>query len=200
MRLQNEQQSGRNLYIFNVDLMIESENNALALEQLVTALNRSGFIDFRIISGIETGRLIQQVTQGPYQLNPVSVPAELKQGRAPAATSGGVRVLASAKTSAAASGKTPGTNGSGTSGNAQGVAVDGDSPACIDAAMERIRVYIAGNRLVRLTVNRGRGVKLSVPCRIINLDESSCTVTVYHVDEKKVYTFGLFEIDDFLDT
>jgi len=175
MRLKNEQHSGRNLYIFNVDLMIESNSNAQALEQLVTTLNRSGFADYRIISGIETGRLIQQVIQGPYQLNPVPIPPNLAQVRQPAAPE-------------------PKPT------NAQGAAKGGSSPSSIGDAMERIRGYISDNKLVRLNVNRGRGVKLSVPCRIINLDESNYTVTVYHVDEKKVYTFGLFEIDDFLET
>ena len=185
----------RNLYIFNVDLMIESDSNALALEQLVSALNRSGFADYRIISGIETGRLIQQVTQGPYPLSPVPIPAGLSHGRTAAAAVPYARPAAIGKTSAASSGKAHGTDG-----NAKGAALEGGSPSCIDDAMKRIRDYIAGNRLVRLTVNRGRGVKLSVPCRIINLDESNYNVTVYHVDEKKVYTFGLFEIDDFIET
>ena len=198
MKMKNEQHSERNLYIFNVDLMIEGDSNALALERLITALNRGGFVDYRIISGIETGRLIQQVTQGPYQLNPVSVPPEFAQRRPPAPPAAVGVAAASVKTFAAEPGKTRKASGSG--GNAKGAARQGDSPACIGEAMERIREYIAGNRLVRLTVNRGRGVKLNVPCRIINLDEASYNVTVYHVDEKKVYTFGLFEIDDFIET
>jgi len=185
MKGRNEHHSGRNLYIFNVDLMVESEGNAQALERLISALNRGEFADYRIISGIETGRLIQQVIQGPYQLNPVPIPPELAQ-RNPAAAG---------KASGSSSGKHHGT-----AGQAKGAAKESDSPGSIGDAMERIRGYIAGNRLVRLNVNRGRGVKLSVPCRIINFDESSYSVTVYHVDEKKVYTFGLFEIDDFIET
>lgn len=193
MRPKQVQQSGRNLYIFNVDLMVEGDNNALALERLISALNRGGFADYRIISGIETGRLIQQVTHGPYQLSPVPIPLELAHAKPAAAPDASARP--SAVKSAGSSGKA-----SGSSVQAKGTAKDGGSPASIGDAMERIREYIAGNRLVRLTVNRGRGVKLSVPCRIIHLDESSYNVTVYHVDEKKVYTFGLFEIDDFIET
>jgi len=174
--------------------MVDSESNALALEQLISALNRGGFVDYRIISGIETGRLIQQVLHGPHQLNPVQIPPELSHGR-PAAPDSGSRQAGAAKSPGAASGKSQGS-----AANAKGAAKEGDSPASIGKAIERIRGYIEGNRLVRLSVNRGRGVKLSVPCRIINLDESMYAVTVYHVDEKKVYTFGLFEIDDFIET
>jgi len=194
----NDQQMGRNLYIFNVDLMIEGDSNALALEQLITALNRCDFVDYRIISGIATGRLIQQVTQGPHPLQPVPIPPEFAHARTPAAPSTAVHPAASAKPSAV-SGKPQGTALKETDGNAKGAARESGSPSCIDEAMDRIRGYIADNRLVRLSVNRGRGVKLNVPCRIINLDESTYNVTVYHVDEKKVYTFGLFEIDDFIE-
>lgn len=51
-------------------------------------------------------------------------------------------------------------------------------------------------QLVRILVNRGRGVKLSIPCRIISYDPDSELVTTYHVDEKQVYTFKLTEIED----
>lgn len=63
----------------------------------------------------------------------------------------------------------------------------------------RIRHYIDTNKLIRLYVNKGRGVKLSIPCRILRFDTSGQLLTVYHVDEKQVHTFKLFEIDDFLD-
>lgn len=49
---------------------------------------------------------------------------------------------------------------------------------------------------MRLTVLKGRGVKLSIPCRLLNYDQSAENLTVYHVDEKMVYTMKLAEIDD----
>lgn len=52
------------------------------------------------------------------------------------------------------------------------------------------------NKLVRFIVNRGLGVKLSIPCRVLNIDETEL-VSVYHVDEKQVYTFRLNEIEDY---
>lgn len=53
------------------------------------------------------------------------------------------------------------------------------------------------NTLVRLSVIKGKGVKLSIPCRILNFDQATHNLTVYHVDEKKVYQFHVHEIDDF---
>ncbi|QJC53146.1 hypothetical protein HGI30_17245 [Paenibacillus albicereus] len=67
-----------------------------------------------------------------------------------------------------------------------------------DLALDLIRRCVQDSRLVRLSINRGKGVRLSVPCRILRLDEQDSLLTVYHVDEKQVYTFGIGEIDDFL--
>ncbi|GGD74452.1 hypothetical protein [Paenibacillus nasutitermitis] len=64
--------------------------------------------------------------------------------------------------------------------------------------IDRVRTCISDNRLIRLSVNKGFGVRLNIPCRIIKLDENNQMLTVYHVDEKQVYTFSLNEIDDFV--
>lgn len=65
-----------------------------------------------------------------------------------------------------------------------------------DPMEQRIRQYASANQLVRLSINKGRGVKLDIPCRIIQFDADHQRLTVYHVDEKMVYTFGFNEIDD----
>jgi hypothetical protein len=52
--------------------------------------------------------------------------------------------------------------------------------------------------LVRLSIIKGKGVKLNIPCRILNYDAEMDNVSVYHVDEKKVYLLKLNEIDDFI--
>ena len=62
--------------------------------------------------------------------------------------------------------------------------------------IEQIEQFKEQRTLVRLSVLKGKGVKLSIPCRILNYEGSSGNITVYHVDEKKVYTFQLNEIDD----
>ncbi|RJX37845.1 hypothetical protein D3P09_17245 [Paenibacillus pinisoli] len=61
-----------------------------------------------------------------------------------------------------------------------------------------IRAFMKSNTLIRLIVNRGLGIKLNIPCRVINMDEQENLITVYHVDEKQVYTFRMNEIEDFI--
>lgn len=163
--------NARKSFIFNIDLLIEGETNAKALERLLHVLNNEAIADFRIQSGLQIGRLIEEGLREPA-LKPVNIPQQLQS------KSAGNKPQASDKPAASSK------------GNAK--------PPEADETAERIRGYISANKLIRLSVNKGRGVKLSVPCRILNYDESKKTVTVYHVDEKQVYIFGLNEIDDFL--
>ena len=50
--------------------------------------------------------------------------------------------------------------------------------------------------LVRLSVVKGKGIRLSIPGRILNYDIANESLIVYHVDEKKVHRIMLNEIDD----
>ncbi|OPH46877.1 hypothetical protein BC351_13165 [Paenibacillus ferrarius] len=68
------------------------------------------------------------------------------------------------------------------------------------AIVQQLEKFKANNTLIRLTVIKGKGIKLNLPCRILNYDDSNQNVTVYHVDEKKVYLFKLNEIDDYVAT
>ncbi|TVX97362.1 hypothetical protein [Cohnella terricola] len=63
----------------------------------------------------------------------------------------------------------------------------------------RIRLFIENSKLIRININKGRGVKMSIPCRVLNYDSDTQLITVYHVDEKQVYTVGINEIDDFVE-
>ena len=76
-----------------------------------------------------------------------------------------------------------------------------DNPAAVQSNPLELRIdqYIKDNKLIRLNINKGLGVKMSIPCRIINFDSSNHLLTVYHVDEKQVYSIGLYEIDDFVE-
>lgn len=67
-----------------------------------------------------------------------------------------------------------------------------------DKIIEQLESFKANNTLIRLTVIKGQGIKLNLPCRILNFDSSNQNVSVYHVDEKKVYLFKLNEIDDYV--
>ena len=169
----NQDKPERKSYVFNVDLLIEDTSNAKALETLLKALNQSPFADFKILSGLEFGRLIDQLKTENRQKANVNVPPKLVSRQAPAA-----KPAAAAKSPAA-----------------KNAATGGPIPA---AVVERINGYIAANQLIRISVNKGRGIKLSVPCRIVGFDQAANTITVYHVDEKKVYAFSLNEIDDFV--
>lgn len=65
------------------------------------------------------------------------------------------------------------------------------------AIWEQFQQFKSNNALVRMTIVKPMGVRLSVPCRILNVDQASGNVSVYHVDEKQVYLFKFNEIDDF---
>jgi hypothetical protein len=70
--------------------------------------------------------------------------------------------------------------------------------AASESIKDQLEAFKANNTLIRLTVIKAPGIKLNLPCRILNYDDSSQNVTVYHVDEKKVYLFKLNEIDDYV--
>lgn len=61
-----------------------------------------------------------------------------------------------------------------------------------------IRQSQLNGSLVRLNVVKGRGVKLSIPCKILNFDEQTLNLSVYDVDNKIVHLINMYEIDDFV--
>jgi hypothetical protein len=64
--------------------------------------------------------------------------------------------------------------------------------------INQIEEFIQNNTLIRLSIVKSKGVKLSVPCRVLNYDDASQIVTIYHEDEKMVYQYSLNEIDDLI--
>lgn len=156
MKTNDKTHSEQSAFLFNVDLLVQADTNPLAMERLLHLLNQCGFADYRIVSGVELGKLITQLETGST--------AEPKK----------TNLSPDVKNSAP------------------------QPAAAWPAVNDRIQLIISENRLIRLSVNKGYGVKLSIPCRIINYDENSLMLTVYHVDEKQVYSFSLNEIDDFL--
>ncbi len=144
-------------FVFNIEVLVEGKNNAAALEQLLHNLNKSNFVDFRILSGIQLGEQIDERRNNASSVHPVPVQ-------------------------------------SSQTANADKPAQESLESLCY---FEKIRSLMKNNTLIRLIVNKGLGIKLSIPCRIINMDETENLITVYHVDEKQVYTFRLNEIEDF---
>lgn len=279
-----DQSQPNNAYLFQVDLLVSGESNALALEKLLHELNKIDLMDYKITAGSQLGSLIdgllalqgrplpsQQLPHHGAQpaveaaIVPVAAPAaghtaaSAVAGQAASAAATGHAVTAAAAHAAAThattaqqatarhAGHPAATNATATHAaaaqatTAQATAKHAGHPTATDAAAKhvvqaaaqqsstaakdrrkppspgtakaavgaethnnapapvitRIKEYIASNRLIRVHVNKGMGVKLSIPCRIINFDEQQHNLTVYHVDEKQVYTFNMFEIDDF---
>lgn len=155
-------------FIFNVEIMVEEQHHAAALEKLIKEMNRSEWPDYRITSGIQLGKLIEERVEKSSVSIKIPLPPE-ESGK-PAKP---------AKAPASASAATPDAKGE-------------------NAGVEQIRAIIKSNALIRLIVNRGFGKTINIPCRILNMNEKENIVTVYHVDEKQVYTFRLNEIEDFV--
>jgi hypothetical protein len=162
---QGKTNTSPNGHLFTVEILIEDATNGLAMEKLLHLLNVDKVKDYKIIKGIELGKLIDLNTK--------------KEGPSPLHTS---------KKAAA---ETPPS----TLPPAAKASVNSGAVANFIDQLERFKV---NNTLIRLTVIKGQGIKLNLPCRILNYDNSSQNVTVYHVDEKKVYLFNLNEIDDYV--
>jgi hypothetical protein len=150
-------------YVFNIEVLVEGKNNAAALETLLHALNNTGFVDYRILSGIKLGELIDERKQNAATAQDIPLQADSNEVKP------------------------------------KPKAADKPAPHSLEhlSYFDKIRAIMKNNTLIRLIVNKGLGIKLSIPCRIINMDEAENIITVYHVDEKQVYTFRLNEIEDF---
>lgn len=177
--MSNKAKKGK--FLFTVDIMIEAETNGQALEALLHLLNTGAVEDYHIKQGVELGNKIAAARQeaatafdiAPEEAKPVSkvaTPVGTKTASAPKAVNPSPPDGAPAPTTASAAN---------------------------DVIWMQIRKFQQNNMLIRLSVLKGKGVKLSIPCRIVNADQDNGNVTVYHVDEKKVYTFKINEIDDF---
>lgn len=171
---QNNEDSG---YLFNVDILMKSRSNALALQALIEMLNSNEMIaDFRIKSGMELGQLIESMLQDKRKsLINKSGSAAIKP---PLPDN---RPKPKAKTDLPA--KSPDTPADSKVNTTQ----------YSSQLHEWIMECIHDNRLIRLTVTRS-GQPFSMPCRILNFEEADQLLNVYHVDEKQVYSFKLNEI------
>ncbi|MCM3783246.1 hypothetical protein M3231_09695 [Neobacillus mesonae] len=53
-------------------------------------------------------------------------------------------------------------------------------------------------RLIRIDIRTKNGESKSIPCRILNFDSSTKLVSIYHVDEKQVYSIHTSEIEKYM--
>lgn len=165
-------------YLFNVDILINARTNPLAMQYLLELLNNHDKVtDFNIKSGVELGRTIDSLLR--------SAKVALRQESTPPMPMNLPPKLAVKPTSEP-------TN----------QPIQQTQPKPVPQAsghtdpFDQIRQYIQSNQLVRIRANR-HGKQVSMPCRILNFDEAVKTISIYHVDEKQVYTFKLNEIDEF---
>lgn len=176
--MNNKTSQERSGFLFNVDILIDGSTNAQALQSLLALLNASDkVVDLRVNSGLELGRIIE-ASLSNLKTNYV------EKSRAGLSSAKGLQIkhAAAAESAIRAAQKA-----------AQSAAAA--KPTSF-LTPDDIRDSISKNRLVRLIVNKPGGNRLSIPCRIINFDEAAQMLSVYHVDEKQVYSFSLNEIDE----
>ncbi|MCP3776449.1 hypothetical protein NLX71_24700 [Paenibacillus sp. MZ04-78.2] len=167
-------------FLFNVDIMIEEDTNGRALEKLLHQLNSEVITDYQIKQGVELGKTIEAELKEAI-LKKIDNSAELTKSQqitAPAEIAPKAPSASHVKEAKAAEPKRS--------------EVDP-----FKQIWDEMNVFQQNNTLVRLSIVKEKGVKLSMPCRIINTDPASGNLTVYHVDEKKVYLLKINEIDDF---
>ncbi|MBW5447753.1 hypothetical protein GE107_16990 [Cohnella sp. CFH 77786] len=176
-------ETDNNSFLFQVDILVSARTNGEALERLLHVLNAGEFADFRVGSGIQLGQVIEEaLAKGKRKTESAGSPAtQADQAKVAAAVAKAKDAVAKANANAPVPPKTP------------------EAAPPSDELEQRIRQYIETNKLIRLNVNKGRGIKLNIPCRMISFDKASQLLTVYHVDEKQVHSFKLFEIDDFVE-
>ncbi|CAM3445853.1 hypothetical protein [Marinicrinis lubricantis] len=164
-------QSKNNSYLFTVDLLIEGASHADAVDVITKILTDPRIKDYKIQKGSDVGKWVEAVYE-QMKKNPPSLPDE---------------PFASQSEKDFDSSNKP-TDKQSKDANSQS-----DSEKVI---IELLEQYKAKGTLVRLKVLKGKGIHLNIPCRILNHDPSTRNVSVYHVDEKKVYLFHINEIED----
>ncbi|AWB44010.1 hypothetical protein DCC85_07140 [Paenibacillus sp. CAA11] len=163
-------------FLFNVDILVKSKSNALALQSLIELINghHGEIVDYRIKSGIELGEIIE-----------ASLAAKRKSMLTPSLKSKAADNQGQASSKEQAVPASP----------SKSLPVRDTKGSQIN---DWVQSYITSNRLVRLVIEGAKG-RVNIPCRILNYVADTEMLSVYHVDEKQVYTYKLSEIVDILD-
>ncbi|AET59930.1 hypothetical protein HPL003_15910 [Paenibacillus terrae HPL-003] len=180
--MKKESNQDETSYLFNVDVLVKGRSNVEALQFLLNLLTQHEQIaDSRVQSGIELGNLIEAALHLKKQ--------SAVNGSSDAATALAEK-FSKKKSNVALTNKPPAVQ------EIKQAHVQ-PKPASQQelSTYDWIKRYIHDNTLVRLIVNRYGGQR-SIPCRILNLDHENNLLSVYHVDEKQVYSFKMNEIDE----
>ena len=160
-----------NGYLFSVEILVKGATNGRALEILTHHLNTDGIADYRIIKGINLGRIIE---------------ANLNQQK---------DKLVQPKSGAITDKRTTEPQIPVKKEN-KSVEAKNATKSSYKPIIKQIEQFKEDRTLVRIALIKGKGVKISIPCRILNYDWNTGNITAYHVDEKKVYSIDLNEIDE----
>jgi hypothetical protein len=179
----NDAKSG---HLFTVEVLLNEMSSGLALEKLLQLLNRSDeVIDYKVISGKEMGKLVDSNLQKADSV---------KRGK-PVTKLGLTRSKSVDVSGMASASVNPGYPVEQTAANKPSPSASRSE--ITQSFVEQFELLKQQNSLIRLTIVKGQGLKLDLPCRIVHFDTGEETVTVYHVDDKQVYTFKLNEVEDF---
>jgi len=166
-------------FLFKLEVTMLAPRYEVALDQLIRALRAGGVSDYRILSGVSANGAEPERPGWPG--TELRAHAYGNEPAKPIASEPAKPAAPAPKSSSGSRTKSP------------------EKPRIPEELMERLNMYIHEGRLVRLHVNKGRGVKMDFPGRILNLDQETRNMTVYHVDEKKVYIVALNEVDDIIE-
>jgi hypothetical protein len=170
-----------NGYLFSIEVLIKGKSNGHALEQLTHLLNEDNVTDYRILKGINLGQIISANMDKPKDKATQPKADEIADLKVTTHTT-----------------KKEKESKSEVKADTKSIEPKSSKDLHHLPITEQIELFKDNKSLVRITVNKGKGVKLSIPCRILNFDWSTGVITAYHVDEKKVYSISLNEIDDII--
>ncbi|MCR8843703.1 hypothetical protein NQ117_08390 [Paenibacillus sp. SC116] len=178
------------VYKFSIDILIQGPSNAAAMEKLLHLLNRDAdVLDMKIQSGADIGSLLD-LMELMQQHNLAAPPF--------GSSSTGQKLFKPTPHSNAFEKQGIEGNKKKTSPTTEQAPSQQQEQPSPPSLMEQINDHIKKQRLIRLHINKGHGVKLSIPCRILNFDPDSQLMNVYHVDEKQVYAYYINEIEEMI--
>lgn len=196
--------SQRSVFKFNVDILVQGESNVAALEALLQLLHQHpDILDARVQSGSELGSLLE-LAEAMQQHNMKQSPlGKLTQTHEAQASSTTIDTRMDSPTARTHSKRNASGSASAADKALQNAANESKQTSQqqtndtrLQDVEKQLRNYIDQNCLLRLRINKGKGITMSLPCRILNYDGSNQLLNVYHVDEKQVYAFNLNEIED----
>lgn len=176
-------------FLFNVDIMIQSRTNALALQTLLEILNEAeGITDFRIQSGIELGARIKEALR---EIPPVDQNISLVNKPL-------INSQQNASTHPKEKNSYPSVIRSIEKVQPSAVNHQHSEPASTYPSDDWINAAMQAGRLIRIHIRDNKGQQKSIPCRILNYDQGTKLVSIYHVDEKQVYSIHTSEIEKYV--